>query len=244
VAANALILGCGRSGTSIFGELFASFPAFRYYSEPLLCDLVGILGRDPVAVKVPRQAEGASPRSGCSVELADVRSVLPGPLVVFWQVRHPLDAICSLRVGIEQDWDHHPRPLDWRDWQDRPLIERCAHHWAVINEDGYQQVRRSVIVNRFEDMIADPHGCGLRAAGAVGVEASQLGEAFGSWVGRVQDQNNDRFVEAETSRRNSRPDHSRRVGRWMENLTPAEVRSVLPIVSTGAERFGYELPVS
>jgi len=30
--ANAVVLGCGRSGTSIFGELFAALPGFRYWS--------------------------------------------------------------------------------------------------------------------------------------------------------------------------------------------------------------------
>lgn len=34
--ANAAVLGCGRSGTSIFGELFAALPGFRYWSEPFL----------------------------------------------------------------------------------------------------------------------------------------------------------------------------------------------------------------
>ena len=243
MAANALILGCGHSGTSIFGELFASFPGFRYFSEPLLSDLVGIVGDGPVAAKVPRQAESASPPSGCSVELADVVAVLAGRLVVFWQVRHPLDAVCSLRVGIAQGWAHHPRPLDWRDWQHRPLIERCAHHWAVINGDGFEQASRGVVVNRFEDMIADPLGCGGKAARAVGLEVSDLGDDFASWVERVQDTNNERFVEAETSRRHSRADHSRRVGRWEENLTTAEVESIVPLVSTAAHRFGYELPL-
>ena len=43
---NVLILGCGRSGTSIFGELFESLPGFSYLSEPdldAICSLrVGI----------------------------------------------------------------------------------------------------------------------------------------------------------------------------------------------------------
>ena len=29
-----IILGCGRSGTSIFGELFEHIPGYMYYSEP------------------------------------------------------------------------------------------------------------------------------------------------------------------------------------------------------------------
>lgn len=101
-------------------------------------------------------------------------------------MRHPLDAVCSLRVGICGGCDHHPRPLDWEDWLGRSLVERCAHHWAVINGDG--------------------------------------------------------FVEAETSRRHSRPDHSRRVGRWRENLSADEVDAVWPIVADAAATFGYGRP--
>jgi hypothetical protein len=38
VVANAVVLGCGRSGTSIFGELFEALPGFTYLSEPLLSE--------------------------------------------------------------------------------------------------------------------------------------------------------------------------------------------------------------
>ena len=37
--ANVAILGCGRSGTSIFGELFEAIPGYTYYSEPFLADV-------------------------------------------------------------------------------------------------------------------------------------------------------------------------------------------------------------
>ena len=34
-----LILGCGRSGTSIFGELLEHLAPYTYYSEPAFADL-------------------------------------------------------------------------------------------------------------------------------------------------------------------------------------------------------------
>jgi hypothetical protein len=58
------------------------------------------------------------------------------------------------------------------------------------------------------------------------------------WADRVQDSNNERFVEAETSRGYSRPDHSRRVGRW-RNLAE-DVDRAWPIVEDAASaQFGY-----
>lgn len=242
MAANGLILGCGRSGTSIFGELFATFPRVRYVSEPYLSDLDGDVDGSSIVLKVPRTPDGTTAPSGCSVELDDVRATVGDPLVVWWQVRHPLDAVCSLRVGIDQGWAHHPRPLDWQDWLERPLLERCAHHWAVINGDGFDLVSDVALVNRFEEMIRDPRACGMGAAASLGVAPHELGDEFDGWVDRVQDTNNERFVEAETSRRHSRPDHSRRVGRWRENLTAAEVDVVWPLVADAAARFGYDRP--
>lgn len=241
VVANAAILGCGRSGTSIFGELFAVLPGFRYWSEPLLADLpsTGPAPGEAWAVKVPRTAPDDNPPVGLSTSLGALEAALPGPRVLFWQVRHPLDAICSLRVGIADDWGHHPPPPDWRDWSDRPLVERCAHHWATINGPGYEAVAHQVVANRFEDLIADPRACAERTAALVGVAAS--GSGVDAWVDRVRDTDHERFIEAETSRHRSRRDHTVRVGRWRENLTPEEVRAVLPIVRDAASLHGYDL---
>lgn len=238
--ADVAILGCGRSGTSIFGELFEALPGYTYFSEPYLAALPA-RPTGAVAVKVPRTPAGVTPPPGCSVEIATLTSALRDP-VVFWQVRHPLDAICSLRVGIAEEWGHHPRPPDWEQWLDRPLLERCAHHWATINGAGFRHVAALAIVNRFEEMLRDPVACATSAATAVGADADA--SSIAAWADRVQDTDNERFVEAVTSRRHSRPDHERRIGRWRENLTWAEVESVLPLVADGAATFGYRLPDS
>jgi hypothetical protein len=238
VAANAVILGCGRSGTSIFGELFAAFTGYRYWSEPLLDDLPSPPS-GPIAVKVPRTAEGDDPPPGLSTSLQALWAAVPDPRVVFWQVRHPLDAICSLRVGIADNWGHHPRPHDWQDWLDRPLVEQCAHHWATVNSAGYEHVRPFAVVNHFEDLIADPRACAERAAGLLGADPTT--PEVTAWCNRVQDTDNEQFIEAETSRARSRRDHLHRVGRWRENLTAAEVDAVRPIVAAAAATFGYAL---
>lgn len=240
VGSHALILGCGRSGTSIFGELFESLPGVTYLSEPALGDVPDVGADRTLAVKVPQQVDGAP--AGLPARPEALYRAMPEPLVVFWQVRHPLDAVCSLRVGIAQDWGHHPRPPDWRDWLDRPLVERCAHHWAVINGPGFDLVRDRAVVNRFEDMIRRPREVADRAVRAVGVRPAAVERELRTWSERVQDTDNESFVEAVTSRRHSRPDHVHRVGRWRENLSADEVAAVVPLVAPAADRFGYELP--
>ena len=242
MTANALILGCGRSGTSIFGELFESLPGFTYVSEPLLADLPQVAPGELLAVKVPRQRTGDHPPAGLAVSPTEMYRAVPKPLVVFWQVRHPLDAVCSRRVGISQGWGHHPRPPDWRDWLQRPLVEQCAHHRTVINEAGYDLVRDVAVLNRFEDMIRNPQSSAETAVRSVGIDPMTFKRELHTWSERVQDTNNQKFVEAITSRRHSRPDHASRVDRWREDLTAADVTSIVPLVAHASSQFGYELP--
>lgn len=238
---NVLILGCGRSGTSIFGELFEALPGFTYLSEPPL-DAIAPQTSGSLAVKVPQEAAGGSSAIGLPASVDELVGAMPALLTLFWIVRDPLDAICSLRPGIADGWGHHPRPPDWKDWLDRPLVARCAHHWATINGAGYDHVRDIAVVQRFESMIARPLQTARDVALRVGVELSdEVSFHLDEWARRVQDTNSDRFVEARGSRRRSRPDHSRRVGRWRENLTTADVELIRPIVADSAGAFGYDL---
>ena len=157
-----MILGCGRSGTSIFGELFEHIPVYTYRSEPPFEDVMAADYGRPQAFKVPRDSDRfGKPEPGLSFPLPAMRALRPD-MRFFWIVRHPLDAISSLRVGIAQNWGHHPRPPDWQDWLGRPLVEQCAHHWAFLNRAGYGQVKDVATVVKFEDMIADPAGFAAR----------------------------------------------------------------------------------
>ncbi len=238
---HAIILGCGRSGTSIFGELFEHLSPFAYYSEPAFDDLLHFDFSRPVAVKVPRESANHPATPGLSFPLETLLETVPGAVRLYWQVRHPLDTICSLRVGISQNWGHHPKPPDWQDWLERPLVERCAHHWAYINTVGYRQVQHLVTVKTFEEMLGDPLQFARSVGKDVGSDVSHERE-LAQWAKRVQNTNNEHFVEAETSRNYSRPDHTVKVERWKENLTWDEVKSVLPFVREAAPTFGYSLP--
>ncbi len=169
-----------------------------------------------------------------------MQSLLPDA-VYFWQVRHPFDAIASLRPGIANNWGHHPRPPDWQAWLTAPLIERCAHHWQFINEFGYAQVRDVALVCTFESMIRDPHRFARRAASAATVDVAMCTPVLDRWAKTVQNTNNEQFVEARTSRNLSRPDHVVKVGRYRENFDATELARILPIVKATAMNFGYQL---
>jgi hypothetical protein len=236
-----VILGCGRSGTSIFGELFGHLEPHTYYSEPPFAELLEFDFTRPIAVKVPRESSGFSPTPGLSFPLSTILASIPDPKTFFWQIRHPLDAVCSLRVGISNKWGHHPKPPDWQNWLERPLIERCAHHWNYINSSGYKKVRSLVRVKYFEDMIKAPRQFANEICNEVGVDIKKHDSDLAEWANRVQNTNNENFVEAKTSRHYSKNDHQTRVDRWKVNLSKEEIKSVVPIVRETALQFGYQL---
>lgn len=235
-----MILGCGRSGTSIFGELFDHLPDYTYRSEPPFADVMNADLTAPIAFKVPRESDGYHAEPGLSFPLTELLQAQPR-MRFFWIVRHPLDAICSLRIGIAKDWGHHPKPPDGRDWLDRPLIERCAHHWAFINSAGFNQIAKIATVVRFEDMIMRPDTFARDCCRKLGLDPLRQERALEAWACRVQNTNNAQFVEVQTSRRYSRADHTVRVDRWRENLSRDDVERAWPIVCEPAKSFGYRM---
>ena len=162
-------------------------------------------------------------------------------VVIFWQVRHPLDTICSLKVGISKNWGHHPQPPDWKNWLSEPLIKQCAYHWDYLNSVGYAQVARLAKITRFEEMILDPTRFAATVCHQVGVDTSLQQVPLKAWAKRVQNSNNKDFIEAKTSRPYSTNDHSVRIGRWKENMTLEEKEMITPFIKDTATAFGYDL---
>ncbi|MEM6697098.1 MAG: hypothetical protein AAF599_01790 [Bacteroidota bacterium] len=235
-----ILLGCGRSGTSIFGELFDHFPDYQYYSEPSYEIIKDLDFTIPTAIKVPKSHPEFSPTTGLSFPLDDLIKTINQPIKWYWQVRHPLDTICSLRVGIAKNWGHHPRPEDWKEWLNRPLLEQCAHHWNYINTFSYAAVKDLVQIKHFEQMIDDAYTFAVQIAQEIGVDVSKNKAVLQTWANRVQNTNNEQFVEAKTSRAYSTKDHQVRVERWRENLSKGEVAQLIPMVRETAEDFGYK----
>lgn len=236
-----LIMGCGRSGTSIFGELFGYIGNYTYQSEPLFDLVINADYSHPLAFKVPRESELFPPDPGLPFPLSKLQQSVP-KMKYYWTVRHPLDAICSLRVGISNNWGHHPRPFDWREWLSHPIVVQCAHHWAYINSVGFEQMSELVTVVHFETMINNPSKFAISICKSLDLDPIHQSTGINAWSKRVQNTNNAEFNEAETSKRYSRNDHSMRVGRWRENMTKAEVKKVLPLIKDAGNSFGYVLP--
>ena len=188
--ANAAVLGCGRSGTSIFGELFAALPGFRYWSEPFLADLPtgGPPDHESWAVKVPRTAAGRS-TSGLSTSLAAL-----DPPFARCSSGSPASARCHLFAARSASPTGEPPPSAtglgrWRGGFRRASAPTA---WATINgqlrprrQPGSQSLRGP---DRRSELCG-PHGR-TRERRRLRTRTSPPG------VDRVQDTSNDRFIEA------------------------------------------------
>ncbi len=236
---NVLILGCGRSGTSIFGEFFDHMSDYNYLSEPSYKSVKMLSFERPVAIKVPTESAEFKATPGLSFPLDDLMTTFPDPKIIYWIVRHPLDTICSLKIGIAKNWGHHPKPDDWKDWLDKPLIQQCGHHWNYINSVGFNQVKDLVIVKKFEDLVLQPAEFATAICGEIGEIYDDNRHELKAWINRVQNSNNKQFIEAKTSRAYSRKDHTVRVERWKENLSTKEVEALKPIIENTAAMMGY-----
>lgn len=244
MSANVVILGCGRSGTSIFGELFENLPSYRYYFEPQFDELRTIdFNAGPVAMKVPKLPAGRQMTPGLPFLLEDLLLTVPEPRVIYWQIRHPLDAVCSLRPGIGENWSHNPKPPDYRDWQSRPLINQCARHWQYINEVGYRAVKDMAVVTHYEDLVCDPRQFVRTICDRAGIFAFDRIEAIEAWVSTVGNSKSPTNYEAKRQVHWSRQDHVMRVERWRENLSLADIAMIWPIVEAAAAMHGYVDPI-
>jgi len=242
---NVLLLGCGRSGTSIAGELFEHFPPYSYRFEPILHghDYAAQLAAwpRPWAAKVPKapgdEADSFTP--GLPFSLPRVLQAAGEPLVIIWVVRHPLDAICSLRPGIEAAWSHNPRPPHWQEMAQAPWEDRCAAHWHFINDHGYRAVADRARILRFEDIVADPVASAQRVAQWLGWDHA-LPSPVSLWIKSVSNQKGVDVYEAKHQSRWSEQNHAWRVGRHRENLSPEQAKRIWQLEASVAARFGYE----
>ena len=90
-------------------------------------------------------------------------------------------------------------------------------------------------------MLRDPLAFANRICRRVGLRPVEHEQTLDRWARRVQDTNNEDFVEAECSKSLSRPDHEVRLGRWRENLATSDVERLIPLLSETASEFDYQL---
>lgn len=209
------VLGCGRSGTSIVGELF-KMSRLKYFFEPPM-DTVRELGGRKIAVKNPTDPLRRTRGLQCDIEELDE---ILSPRYI-WVIRNPLDTVASLepivrenRLGFWSEHDTYRSKLEW--------YELAAVHWNMVNAIGYSSVPSPLVV-RYEDLI-------LQTKPTVNKILQWCGLKDGRWTRRyIKKVTNvsGRNEVQEQLRWHKR--HSRHVGRWQESLSEEQAVRVLQL---------------
>lgn len=245
------IIGCARSGTSILGEAIAAHPRVAYLFEASDLWNAALAEHDDDRLLAEDATDAA--RSEARRRFEDAVAASPGDVLVEKNPKHVLripfldavfpdsrfvhilrdgrDVIASLMFRNRgSSWGHLKTP-GWRDLLARyPEANhmRCAYQWrdAVtaarrdalelrLGPDRYREVR-------YEDLVQDPRRVMEDLLPFLGLDAHAAIDAF---LPKIQDAT-ERSYHARKQVRHYIENHSRRVGRYRENLTADQLRDV------------------
>lgn len=258
------VIGCARSGTSILGEAIAAHRRVAYLFEASViwnalaperaddrltaCDLT-----PEIAVAARKALENAWSELPGDVRVEkNPKHVIRMPYLsaIFPECRflHILrdgrDTVASLLFrNRSENWGHLKTP-GWSELlraYPRANHIRCAHQWrdsvTIAREDaralGLGPARYREL--RYENLLRDPASAMKGVLEFLGLEASSQVEAF---LPRIQDST----VGSYHARRQVRhyvENHSRRMGRYLENLTAEQISDVNAVCGDLLQDLGY-----
>lgn len=253
----ALITGCARSGTSILGELVAAHPDVHYVYEAhdvWEVEGPGVNGshRKTAADATPetvrrirewfeRERDDAEwivekcPRN--ALRIPWLRAIFPETKLIHI-IRDGRDVTCSLMPGIGGSEWRHLKPENWLELQALPPVERCARTWREVVERTLSDLGGvDHLEVRYERLVSDPSGVAADVSAFLELPPSDEVAAF---CARIADRTDGSYAPQGASRNWNRADHSRRVGRWRENLSPSDQATVAGILGPLLTRLGYE----
>lgn len=218
-----LITGCPRSGTSMLGELFEYHPGVRYHFE------VWNVSPDPIkatAVKNPAAA----------LQLDRIYSESGHDLKVIYIIRDPRDTVCSLINGLKDGWGHRPNERIKQVCEGKPIIAKCAWFWREhVNTAMDALIGNPCYVVKYEEFVANPmlHASSVLSFCGLPWDArlNKYLELVGNEVGK--------YRYAKGSKHPGDMEHTTRVGRYKQNLTADEIKTVERICLSLMEEFGY-----
>ncbi len=252
----AFIIGCARSGTSIVGELLGAHedvlyvfeahnvweiappppdgshrllskdatPTIRGAIRKVFTELLARSSKKIIVEKCPRNA----------LRVPYVRTIFPEAKLIH-VIRDGKDVTCSLRPGLSSGWKHL-KPPKWQELADEPLLVRCAKTWRDVVTITLDDLRHTPHFQlKYEDLVKQPAEMSRRLRDYLNLPGCISMAAFEK---NVQDSTSNSY-HAKFQSMWYRPNHSRRIGRWRENLSPAEQALVNRILGPTLRRLGY-----
>jgi len=246
----AFITGCPRSGTSILGQVVGAHPDIEYVFELLRWGTSPFGGHrldarhatplvaERLRHEVEKLRQGKpvvlekNPRH--SIQIPFLRAVWPDCKIIHI-VRDGRDVTCSLMPGIGGNAWNHTKPSGWRMLQAAYQgLERCAHYWQRIMDCLLAELEEgSFIQIRYEMLLGCPQA-------TIGHILDYLSLPWTDEMTLACEQITDR-IDPNVSGLTPwcRNDHTKRIGRWRENMTEADIEQVMPILAPMLERLGY-----
>jgi len=232
-----VILGCGRSGTSILGELFEHLPSFNYFFEPYIIQIVANYFQNRkkrIAVKVPKGGVFLTKGLSCNMNL--LKKNLKKNTKIIWIVRNPLDTICSLRPGIEKDWSHNPKPPNYKGLLDEPWHIKCSHHWKYINNVGFKSAKKygDPLVVKYEDLLNNTSKTVSEILEFI--DSDYTTKDLQEYISLISNKTEGSY-QAKLQKKWYKDNHKKRIGRYKENMSEKEVDEALEIVRNTSKNF-------
>ncbi|MHA1216851.1 MAG: exostosin domain-containing protein, partial [Candidatus Thorarchaeota archaeon] len=165
-----------------------------------------------------------------------MREVFPEARIIHI-VRDGRDVACSMVPGCGGERWLHLKPPSWkRLFREYQGAVRCALAWKEIMEIALQDLGEIPHLQiRYEDLVREPRAIAREILNYLDLDDAPEVMDF---CRRIQDSTSDSY-HAQYQVAWYRPDHSRRIGRYRENLTPEEQGVIEEILSPLLVRLGY-----
>lgn len=252
------IIGCARSGTSILGELIASHPDVHYLFEAHSIWELGGTGKneshrlvtnhasEPVKKEIRAWFKSQEVEEKHLIE-KNPRNVLRIPYVkeifpnskLLHIVRDGRDVSCSLVPGCGGERWAHLKPPSWKTFSKRYSgALRCAYTWKEVVEISLDDLRDvDHLQIRYEELILKPLAVSKRIFSYLGLS---LNPSVVDFCEKISNDTNSTY-HAKYQDRWYQPNHSRRIGRWHENLTFKEQEEINELLGPLLSQLGYFL---